>query len=399
MKNYIFLNTTIANIGGAEIYISNKCKHLEELGYNVMVISFEPGKIKLDNLKRFEPLIIPELKLLYRRSNEKVRKKILNVIKSQNLVGQTIIESNIDNLNIWGEYLAKEIGAYHICYLLPEKNHLEKNDYYFYKFKFQQKSLFGIKANTIADMMNDGLNYLETQLSAVGCTNIPISAIEMTELNQIKSADYTILSLGRLNKPYIISMLEGLSAFAKNNQNTKINILIVGGYSTSDVDRKVSEIKNQNRNLDIYECGELYPIPRQIFDISDVAIAVAGCASICNKQGLPTITIDRNDHKGIGIYKRTTDNTTFRTEEPLLNLEDLLYDILIKKTFIKQTPQDSASINLDYSKHDLLLSIPSKFEYYNVSHRAVSFLDWFIKITIIIVGFNAYNKFVSIIKR
>ena len=49
MKNYIFLNSTIANIGGAEVYISHKCDHLKTLGYKKTIefydVSCHPDSI------------------------------------------------------------------------------------------------------------------------------------------------------------------------------------------------------------------------------------------------------------------------------------------------------------------------------------------------------------------
>ena len=154
MKNYIFLNSTIANIGGAEVYISHKCDHLKTLGYKVFVFSFERGNVVLKNLKVYDAYVLPELKVMFRRSNAKIRRTVLEAFMSLHLEGDVIIESNIDNLNLWGEYIAKKIGAYHICFLLPEKNIMAAADVPFYEFKYKREQLYGIKGRLITDFFN-----------------------------------------------------------------------------------------------------------------------------------------------------------------------------------------------------------------------------------------------------
>jgi len=398
MKNYIFLNTTIANIGGAEVYISKKCEHLTNLGYNVIVVSFESGKILIDNLRPFEKYIIPNLKVPFRRSNKRIRKKILEIFKNMNLTGTIILESNTYDLNSWGEYIAKEINAYHICYLLPEINRLYKDDYGFYIFKYRHNCLFGITAHSISDLMADGKDYPNTELRAVG-QMVGAVAEKVLDNLHLKKADYTILSLGRLNKPYIPHMLDNIYYFSQEHKNKSINLLLVGGYSTKIIDEKILEIQSNSDNINIYRLGEFRPIPSQIFQISDVSIAVAGCANICHSQGLPNIVIDARDYKGIGIYKHSTDNTTYRTSEAPIKVSSLLEDVLEKKIYTKSQPMNLTNSSTDYSKHDALLRIPNKIEYYNLSTTPDSFLALLVKLLIYVIGSNKYYKILSIVRK
>lgn len=400
MKNYIFLNTTIANIGGAELYISHKCDHLKELGYNVYVFTFERGNVVINNLKVYEKYVLPELKILFRRSNAMIRRKVLNVFRNLNLDGETIIESNIDNLNVWGEYIAKEIDAYHICYLLPENNTAREKERDFYRYKYEQHVLFGITPHSIKDMMKDGQDYPNSFLPAVGCTADTIDYDSQYEIKGWQDPDYTILTLGRLNKPYIPSMLNSVCDFACEHKDKMVNLLIIGGYMSSDIEKKLIKIQNAAHNLKIYNLGEMSPIPQSLFAIADVAIAVAGCAYVCHGQGLPVITVDANDYKGIGLFKQTTINNTFRREECIVEVKDLLADVLVYKTFTKhKTNVPYTSKQIDYSKHDELLSIPSNIKYFDVSHKADSIVALMVKIAILLLGYERYFKMIDKFKR
>lgn len=398
--NYIFLNTTIANIGGAELYISHKLEHLEKLGYNVYVITFEVGNVVIENLKTYEKYIIPELKIPFRRTTHKVRKSVINVFLKLNLHGTTIIESSFVNLNLWGEYIASQIKAYHICYLLPETNDISPKDYNFFLFKYNQHCLYGITKNTIPQMMNDGGVYPNTTLTAVGCTADAVNNENLYNIPNWKDADYTILSLGRLNKPYVPYMLAAVENFIKAIGSNTVNLILVGGYINVSIRKKINTISKYSKTINIFYLGEMNPIPQVLFRKSDVAIAVAGCAGICQRQGLPTITIDANDFKAIGILGKTTKNRIYREKEQPIEITELLYKVLVEKEYVKSAPQKCLSRqNIDYSEHDKLLQIPSNYNYYQVSHKVDSYIDFFIKCAICILGCKKYYTMVTIFKR
>ena len=397
MKNYIFLNTSIAGVGGAELYISHKCEHLKHLGYDVYVFSFERGNIAIKNLLQFEKFVLPELKVPFRRSNAYIRRKILSVFCNLDLKGQIIIESNIDNLNTWGEFIAKSIKAYHICYLLPETNMVCTADIPFYKFKYVHHQLFGILDSSISKLFHDGKQYPSTHLPAVGCNTGTVSEQSVLEIPELQHAEYTILSLGRLNKPYILPMLDGVKDFIQIHTDSRVNLLIVGGYLTPEVKDKINVLKSCS-NISVFMLGEQNPIPQNLFRESDVAIATAGSARVCSRQGLPTIIIDANDLKGIGVYNYTTSNTIFRKNEPLIAVLQLLEEVLVKKLYPKTEPKHEAS-EINYTYHDALLNIPSSFDYYDVSYKPDCFLSGVIKFAINLLGVSIYYKLIGYIKK
>ena len=402
MKNYIFLNTTIANVGGAERYISNKCEHLKKLQYNVYVFSFEKGDVIIPNLKEFQQYVLPELKVPFQRSTATIRNVILSAFLNLQLKGSIIIESNINNLNFWGEFIAQKLGAYHICYLLPENNILynKKTDYEYYKFKYNQGSLYGITDHTIADMMNDGYSYLGTHLKAVGCSYNAVDDVNVYDIDNWKKADFNILSLGRLNKPYITYMLDAVIRFAHQYENKTINLIIIGGYITRPVSKLLNWINTELSNVVVYNLGEITPISKNLFEIADVAIAVAGCANICKRQGLPTITIDAKDFKGIGILGITTDNSTFRGIEDPIAIEELMGHVLVDKLFQKSNlPKTFKIEEIDYSQHDQLLHLPAHWEYYKVSHRPDTITAAIIKFLLWILGCKNYFRVISRLKK
>ena len=61
MKKYVFLTTSIRNVGGAQLYISRKLDYLKENGWDVDVFFYNDGKVVIPNLECFKDNCVNEL--------------------------------------------------------------------------------------------------------------------------------------------------------------------------------------------------------------------------------------------------------------------------------------------------------------------------------------------------
>lgn len=393
MKVYIFLTPSITGIGGAELYVSKKCNHLRGIGYKVLVFSYCKGIVKIPTLVQYNNLIIPELEISYLRASKKIRELVDRYIDDFiDKEDEFVVESNLHELSLWGEYLARKTNGTHLCYPLSEtfpKIHDSEKE--FYRFKYKQKLLYGIMEESIKTMINDGKDYANSRLEAVNSTGDSLDFENEYTTTDFPQCDYNILSFGRLNKEYIPYMLDAVKKFAQKNTNNSIGLTMVGGFETDSVVKRIEKCGQEASNLQILRVGEVYPVPSNLICRNDVAIATAGCATICCQYGVPTITIDADDFKAIGILGLTTIHHTKRVDEPKVEIDELLKQIIVDKSIGSINRPNHSHPDLDYSAHDSILDIKSE-DYYDIDLIKADIRSRIIRFAITILGYANYKS-------
>lgn len=390
IKKYIFLTTAIRNVGGAQLYISAKINWLLSIGWDAEVFYFDKGEISIKNLARYDSNYTEELSIPFLASTKIVKKavfkKIKLICKKCNCI---IVESHTPELSLWGEYIANKVKAKHVSYFLSEtfSKHIKRYSP-FIKYKFDQNLLFGITDNSLSDFFGD--NFFGRRLIASGCsTNIVEDIIDDT-VSQISKADFNILSLGRLEKSYISNMVKSIIKFADNNLEKSINVFLVGDSSDISTTNTVIYQLSGRDNIKCVFFGYKYPIPRIIFILSDVCIASAGSVRVASSEGVPTISIDTNDHESIGVFNYTTKNTLYRDGEELTTTVQLLNDILLNNKYPRKQ-RISKEYNIDFTQHLKIIKDPFEYNYYKLSTLGIS-LKYFIIRIILFFNKKAYFK-------
>ena len=388
MNYYLFLTPSIVSIGGAELYVARKVKHLREMGWYPIVFSFCKGDIKIEDLRGFNENIVAEFELKYSISNVRIRNGVLKNVESKvKEACQIIVESHTTNLAYWGEYIASCLNATHLCYLLTETfPKLSNLEHVFFENKLKQNLLRGIVDLSVTKLFSDGNKYNVPRLPALGNIYNSIDDKISYDYSIYRNADFKILSLGRLNKPYIEEMLRAVYTFSKANPNRTINLTLLGGYFVDKIKAICEEVQCGSM-VEIIHIDECNPIPANIFSYNDIAIAVAGCARICTDQNLPTITVDANDKKAIGVLDVTTNNTILRQSEEPQEIYDLIEDLLIKKKYSLHHKEQKPQC-LDYSEHDRYFEVKQTV-YRLKTERTASDVLFCIMLTVL--GFKGYN--------
>ena len=209
-------------------------------------------------------------------------------------------------------------------------------------------------------------------------------------LSDLPQADYTILSLGRLDKPYIPFMVASIKEFSEKYNLNKINLIVIGDSQFRD---DLFEPLNSVSSINVIQLGSMSPIPQNVFTISDVAVATAGCVVLTSKNDVPTIAVDGNDFAAIGVMGYTTSNSLFRnSDEPPIEIKSLLEDILIKKKFPKRGFIIKES-EADYSAHQAIIDMDFDGVYYDVlggcEYRKIT-IEYFVAR---ILGWRAYLQY------
>lgn len=402
MKSYIILTGSIYDMGGAEMFTSNKCAYLKSKGWDVRVFYLNKGnRILIDNLKEYAENYIAALKYGYYYYTSSQRKRILNYIcNGLTIDDEIVVESHLIGLSYWAELISEYIGAKSILNCMEEKiRQISPSEAAFLEYKvFRYEVLNGTPR---AFQRYFGKLYKQeydcyANMMIPLCSNVVMESHD--EQIDIPDADFNLLSIGRLDKPYIQTMLVGIKEFVVKYQQFTFNLLVIGGSPDGSVEDQIRKMFKNTSNVAIHLFGYLYPIPAKLLRISDVGMASANSILVSADQGIPTISYDMADYQTMGIYGYTTKNKFKRQNEPAIPTESLLEEILIDKKYIKISPieMDCKQFEEAFSSQlNCLLKSPNDHNAYDVmsihswSERCVANLK---RIGLTILGKWEYHK-------
>ena len=332
MKNYIFLTVGIHNMGGTEMYTSNKVRYLKSKGWNVIVFYFLKGnKILLPNLVEYEGNYIPYLQYAYYYFNRQQRTTIINKILECLQPGEIVVESHLKALTYWAELIAEKTGAKSILNCLEENiSQITKNEAKFFEYKVYRNEVLngspGAYKRYFGRFYKQAYDEFHNKMIPY-CSNV-VSYDNDFNLN-LSNADFNLLSIGRLDKPYIENMLLGLKNFVKSYSEFSYNLIFIGGSQNGKVELHITEMFNELKNVSVYLLGYMMPIPYNLIKNTNVAMATSNSVLVTSNLSIPTISYSIHDYQPIGIYGITTTNRLHRVNEPVIPTELLLKEILI----------------------------------------------------------------------
>lgn len=398
---YVFLSHPAFGIGGAQLYVRDKSLYLRKRGYKVILFSSNNGEnLIIKEFASLEMHTFPQLvnkPIIYsKRKRERIVNSLVQIIGMQNNV---VIESCDVNSGAWGELLAQKLNARNVIFCLAETFPVFSNsEYDFLHFKHNRKELFGIHKSTLSSLFKEEIEEKKQYSWRAICDNRPVDVSNVV-LDRMEKCDYNIGSIGRIDKPYLPKMLEGIASFAKNHPTNSINVILCVGEHTMEQEVGIRGYFESVANISLYIFGPLIPLPASLFKICDVFVSSAGCAGISLGMDIPTITLDVRDYDPIGVLGFTTQNTLYRTDEEKRDLEFWLEDILVnrccKDVILQKNKPDIDNVYCNQLS-DIIESNQS-LSYYNVNAMHLSSRNMMRKI-IMMFGEKTYKKCKSILK-
>lgn len=389
MKLYIFLTANIHPIGGIQSYVAGKAAYLEEHGWTVKLFfsGTARGRCAIPFLERYLEGGLPELEFPPEEWSRGIRNSTFNKIR--NIIGCDIeqaecidIESQNDVTALWGEPLARMLQAKHVCFLCCEVFRGARKYYAqyleFFDFKHKRRELTCIHEDSMEKLF-DGYKEVSQQERYVffaGTIEI-VQDIEDIRVEELEQYDWNICCIGRAEKTCVPGIIDGIGRFARKHSEKKIQIIMVGelGRKREVLDQKLK----LTENIHITEMGDMVPIPRQLFDKTDVVIARAGCAECAVEENVPTIVVDVNNGMANGILGYTTFNSLFIEEgneqsEIDMALEQVLVDKIQVNMELHWTKQISAPYYYE-EQLNFLEKTEKQKEYYSISYEKVK-VNW-----------------------
>lgn len=369
-KTYIFLTNDIGNMGGSQMLLRNRIIDLKSRGWCVHVFYyFKCDIVLIPELREyFGNNLIPELQNdFFFYSSKKINDVVNRIDSIVRSYDDVVIESNCYHLGFWGEIIAKKLRGISILYFITEDfkrlSGLEKLFILNKQRNGEWVNSYSIKKKYVSD-----LSFQKCKNDYIKMPDYSnVLSEEVYELNYDKQYP-VILSIGRLEKPYIIPMIEEIIKFADSNQ-VKVNLFFVGSSPFEVCIQKIKKLLSKTDLVIPYWFGFLYPIPKNIIKSASVSIASSGSVKVSTSLNIPTISICAEDNKPLGIYGYTTNSTLLRTDEPILPLSNILEDVIMKNMY-KDNDKLNCSTNIIEdcyeANNNLILSLLNqKRQYFN----------------------------------
>ena len=371
-KTYILIEFAITGVGGVQLYIQDKLKSLENRGWKCLVFSgFTKGIVELEHLKKHQSVIFPELAYSPVIFPNKDIKKIIRLVKEA--VGDTeeiVIESGSLPSALWGELIAEALKAKHIVFLLSEENDKINRIYIpFFKFKLERKELAGTNSGSLPLLFYDEKIITESNnLFLSPSYSNQAQEYNCDQINQIPDNKLTITSIGRLNKKTTMPIINGIEYIIKHHPDKSFCIVIVGSSTEKDVEKNIQSIFEKYNNVSLFVLGTLNPLPKSLFRKTTLFISSAGSALISYKEGIPTISVDANDCKAIGVLGYTTSNSLYRKNETPCEIGELA-ELVLFGDYLNQFQyhEKKRPLLLEdiYSSHDkFIIESDKTYEYF-----------------------------------
>lgn len=394
-KKYVILTNGLSDMGGAEMYTENKVKYLLNNQWEVFVFYRRAGNnYMLPYLSKYRENYVRELEFPYYYVPAKYRERVEERIKT--IVGnadEIVVESHLIILALWGESIAKSLSAKHIVNFLEERTpNLNVKENAFFEYKLLRHEILNASEMSLRRLFKDRYREEYNRYSndqKYMCANVVDDNRVFSHV--FDKCDYTILSVGRLNKPYMHNMVREIIKFATKYSNLKLNMIFIGGGS----DKAEKEIKcafASQKNIKLYMLGYMYPICKNLILTADVGIASSNSVLVIAQTQVPTISIDINDGLAIGVYGYTTTNFLVRGKEPCLEISELLEDVLFSKHYRQsEYNQNNSDLNCDDSLVKEMQFISNSEDikkYYNIEsiykkcERVKGHIKWILKSTV-----------------
>lgn len=355
MKKYVLITWGIAGIGGGQYYTLNRCNYYRDHGYRVYICHLLQGKVLLKELNDYNHLYIPELRFeVTAFSKHRVRRiiKKIQLFIQHKTSDEVLVESNSIAQAQWAELLAKSISSKHFFYILGEHDKVNNTiTSSFAEFKLKRGELAGITECSIPNLFNGRLKIENGEKFHVSAP-VFITVVDylFPSLENLSPVDYTIGVMARLEKMFVLPTLKSLVEFCDKHQESTFRVIVAGDTEKPGIKEHIKSLFRDCNNTTLLMTGYMSPIPKKYAEVCDLCISSSGCASITNMEGTLTISIDAKDCKPIGILGFTTKESVYRKDEPVVLLEDLLYETLVEKKY----PFHREAKVKDYTLDDLM---------------------------------------------
>ena len=302
-KIYIFIMHTVYTIGGTQLYVLGKSRYLHNLGWQCYGLFYadedEDDGIFHDSVEYLTPvkgcffLMEPPYRMSRTKQDillEQILRKLhlskAEVYENAEIIVETFFPSSL----YWGELLAARVKGRHFFCALQEvyrywgATYEDNLDFFYFKWKRNEI----ITSKELLKSLFNGYKGVEDFVTPIPEDTVreqdAVQDVFNAQVDKIQKADWNICHIGRIEKDYVVHVIEGVGELAKRHPDKKINFIFVG-----DAERRmdiVKEIFDKLSNVNLIFLGILAPIPRSLFAKTDVVCAISQSARFAANEGM-----------------------------------------------------------------------------------------------------------------
>ena len=207
---------------------------------------------------------------------------------------------------LWGEMLAQKLNCRHFAFMMQESFHYYQKEKLFIRFNLDRHEVAGISKSSVNKMLgDDSLPFNESMHIRALYTNTIDDCEDTISQKLDPSADVSVCTIGRLEKPYVLPMMQQLHIWFAEHVQKKFNFVVVGGTTDDSLYKKIQAIFSKDPNVNLIFTGYTFPIPKSLVDKCDVIVSASGSAQAAYNQKRPTIRVNPIMADIIGIVGLT----------------------------------------------------------------------------------------------
>lgn len=382
-KTYVVICGFADVVAGGPIYYANKVRYMKDLGWNVVVIPTNKGKhVYIHGMEQYLGPYVPFILDIPSEYSKRQREKLVSYLQRfiPEDAGYTVIETGTDYTCYWGEALAERIKAKHIVIFLDEQNpRVDEKTIGFYLFKYDRHEMACISKPVMQNMFKKyrQLSLDECYGLSCVCSN-SIEDYDSPLISEIERSEWNIGYIGRLEKPFTPTIVDGIVKFCKAYSGRSITVVFFGGaFEQKTVDNIKSHFADL-RNVKLLISGYLFPLPLKALKKMDIFVSGAGSARVATEAGVYSVHINMLSYVPEGLM-RTSNRTPFYDRCPLGNsIFDYLKWVLVDKDDLPPRPVEDYSndwefVKSSFEEHVRFIESSCKNEaYYDVEKLGIS---------------------------
>ena len=384
-NNYLLITPSIANLGGAQLYILRRAKYLSENGYAVKIIvsTHNPQNFILENqFERIPVLFLKDLQKPFSLYSIKKLDRIIQNVKSfLSDVESGIIETSSLETAVWGELFAKTINWKHIIYLLADpkiSQYIFYPGYHFFEYKLNKRELYGTAEQTLPLIFGKPVEKDKNLF-----VNVPFDTGELAELSvppgairNIGKNSFVIGTICRLEKTYLKPFIDSCIYFAEKHKKKSITLIVAGGSEKPKLFNQLKDLYS-NRSLNISNLIILFPgyikvLGKDFFNALDVFVGMGTASINAISQSCATLNIDPITNQCSGIFGIDINNFGYPQNGIIFKIEDKLEELMLDPEIMEASKLKGLelflkeySVESSFKKLEFLINFSAdKFEYY-----------------------------------
>ena len=420
IKYYIIFTGNISDVGGAQLYIKNKCKYLINNGYYPIIITGNNSNIKINDFFYIKNLLVQELVNPIYYYNKRERNCVLNKITTfindiRDDDSVIYIESHNLYSCTWAEKIAEIYETINIVYYLSEENIFKLNlSYYnFIMHKISNNQFVTVSSRSSIVIFGKE----KARKLKIPYINVPFSISEFSKnvsqelidrMNNIfsETESIKILTVSRLEKGYILPLIDSIGNLS-NMIEKKVCLIIVGDSAQKGLLQEYKKkYENNTSKKRIEFLGYVYPLNKELFYKSDLFVGMGTAVINSISVGCPAICVDPRNNMSSGIFGIDLDNFAYQENLANISLEQDIFRLLNDLELnIKAIEKSIEIYNEEYEFNSVMnkfMGIISenknkKYEYYNFKYKFSGVKDILRLIFSRTIGMKYYEKLARLI--